>query len=277
MKKTKNFVSALQRNSCEDCHYCKKIGNNSNTQKTNVCTKLDEPFNVLLDDVCDEHLKAMPLHLEITMNYFNIPKKQFDINKIINVYFYGSYNYGTNNEESDMDYIIVYDQDINISDTIKATAGNTELNATLISPEYFQKLIDEHDISILESLNIQQNYKFEREYFSYNINLTKLRKSISSISSNSWVKCKKKLAQGDDNIGYKSLFHSLRILDFGIQLAKHNKIVSFAKPDSKSLKYKTFDELLNEIKTQKNWDEIYKKYKEIYNSLRTEFKLLAPK
>lgn len=275
--KTKGFINSWERNSCEDCYYCKKIGSGSNTQKSIVCTKLSEPFQITLEDICDEFLKAMPLHLEITMNYFNIPKKQFDINKIINVYFYGSYNYGTNNEESDMDYIIVYDQDINISDTIKATAGNTELNATLISPEYFQKLIDEHDISILESLNIQQKYKFEREYFSYNINLTKLRKSISSISSNSWVKCKKKLAQGDYNIGYKSLFHSLRILDFGIQLAKHNKIVSFDKPLSNSLTYNTFNELLNEIKIQKNWDEIYEKYKKIYNSLRTEFKLLAPK
>jgi len=275
--KTKGFKESWKRNNCEDCVYCKLIGKGSVTQSIRSCTKLDEPFQVMLEDTCDEFVKAMPLHLEITMSYFNIPKKQFDIDKVLNVYFYGSHNYKTNNDDSDMDYIIVYDQDDDISDTIKATAGGVELNATLISPEYFQKLIDKHDISVLESLNIQEKYKFERKYFSYDIDLSKLRESISSTSSNSWVKCKKKLAQGDDLIGYKSLFHSLRILDFGIQLAKHAKIVSFDKPVSNSLKYNNFSELLNEIKSKKDWDDIYDKYKKVYNSLRTEFKLIAPK
>jgi len=43
------------------------------------------------------------------------------------------------------------------------------------------------------------------------------------------------------------------------------------------LRYNNFSELLSEIKSKKDWDEIYDKYKKTYNSLRSEFKLIAPK
>jgi len=276
-KKTKGFIDNTSRHTCEDCVYCELLGNGSNKQKIRSCTKLKKPFQVLLDDTCDEIKLKLPQHLEVTLNYFNLPTQQIDIDKIINVYTYGSINYNTQTESSDVDYIIVYDQLIDVSDTLHTKIGNMSLDATLISPEHFKYLLHIHSIDSLECMFIPYKHKFERELFNIKIDKKTLRRSISSISSNSWVKAKKKLIQGDNLIGYKSLFHSLRIVDFGIQLAKNGKISSFTKPYSDILKYNTYSDLLNEIKTFKDWESLLKKYIKTYNNLRSEFKIYAPK
>jgi hypothetical protein len=68
--------------------------------------------------------------------------------------------------------------------------------------------------------------KYDTEF---ELDLFSLRKKISAICNNSWVKASKKLnlVEEDDYTGLKSLFHSFRILSFGIDLAKDNKINSF--------------------------------------------------
>ena len=216
-------------------------------------------------------------HLEVTLNYFNIPVKLIDIDKVINVYVYGSHNYGTNNMFSDLDYIIVYEQDIDESDTLTTKIGNTSLDATLISPNHFQEMLDMHDIRAMECLFIEDDWKYETQKFNFNLDLVKLRHSISAASSNYWIKTKKKLLQGDDKIAYKSLFHSLRILDFGIQLAKYKQISDFKISQSETLCSLSFERLLEDISELKNWDNINKEFKKTYNKLRSEFKKLAPK
>jgi len=224
----------------------------------------------------------LPLHLESTLINFNIPIKQFDIDKVINVYTFGSQCYSTHTQTSDIDYIIIYDNDNDISDTIITKVGDHELNATLISPKYFQELIDANDIKAIECLflktdNSKEDWSFESVEFNFKIIPEKLRHSISSVASNSWVKCKKKIEQGDILIGQKSLFHSLRILDFGIQIMKKNQITfefSYSNTLSSTPSYRS---LLKNIKNISDWDTMKKKFKPIYNSIRTEFKLLTPK
>ena len=218
----------------------------------------------------------LPKNLKITLNYFNILEKQFDIDKIINVYFYGSYLYGTFNKKSDYDYIAIYDQDIDVSDTIKIDFP-VKMNITLMSPKYFKKRIKNHNIDVLECIFTDDKYKLEQIKFDFKLNKDKLRRSISAVCSNSYVKCKKKLVQGDDYIGKKSLFHSLRIADYGIQIAKNSKIVSFDNCYSETLKdYKTFKNLFDEIMTFNTWNELNEKYKHIANNIRTEFRKYAP-
>lgn len=218
----------------------------------------------------------LPKHLVITLNYFNIPKIQFDINKVYNVYTYGSVNYETNTEKSDLDYIIIYDGEIDYTETIISNVGGMTLNATLISIENFQIYLDQHRIDVLECYFLKEDYKHESIKFDFNLNLDQLRRSISAVCSNSFVKCKKKLNQGDDYIGKKSLFHSLRIADFGIQIAKEGKIISYTKPYSDILNYKTYKSLLTEIMNFNTWEELKEKYQKISNNLRTEFRIHAP-
>lgn len=215
--------------------------------------------------------------LEMTLMWFNIPKQQIDLDKVINVYLYGSRTYECQTEVSDTDYIIVYNQENDISDTLEANfADGSKLNATLYSPKHFQKLLDEHDISVIECFFLREDWKYETQKFNFNLDLTKLRKSLSSVSSNSWVKCKKKIKQGDDWIGIKSMFHSLRILDFGIQLAKEGKI-DFKNTYSDNLvDYKKYFDLLQDLSTYIYWEDLKKEFQPIYNSLKSEFRIVAP-
>ena len=156
--------------------------------------------------------------------------------------------------------------------------GSVELNATLISPKHFQEMLNNHRIDAMECFFLREDWKHESIKFDFNLNLDQLRRSISAVSSNSWVKCKKKMSQGDDYVGKKSLFHSLRIADFGIQIAKEGKIVSYTKPYTELLsdKYETFSSLLGEIMFMSTWEELKSQYQEIANNLRTEFRIVAP-
>lgn len=218
----------------------------------------------------------MDSHLEYTLNWFNIPEERIDIRKVNNVYLYGSLNYSTNTEKSDYDYIIVYDQENDISETLTTNNCGVVMNATLMSPSYFQKRLDDNCIDVMECFFLREDYKFVTMDFTFKLDLDKLRRSISAVCSNSFVKCKKKLQDGEDYIGKKSLFHSLRIADYGIQIAKFGKIVDYTKPQSETLKYETFKVLLDEVMSYKNWDELKDKYQVIANNLRSEFRIVAP-
>ena len=103
------------------------------------------------------------------------------------------------------------------------------------------------------------------------IDKTKLRHEISGKADNSWVKAKKKLMIPDEDnyIGLKSLFHSLRILDFGLQIADAGRIVD----------YGAVNWLLKEIleSGETDWDYFDKKYRGTKNAMRSDFKKLAPK
>ena len=101
-------------------------------------------------------------------------------------------------------------------------------------------------------------------YFELNKEL--LRKQISAVSSNSFVKCKKKMLQGDEYIGKKSMYHSIRILGYGIQIAKYGRIVN----------YEAYNFYYDVVMCKYDWEEIHEYFKPIYNSMKSEFKILAP-
>jgi hypothetical protein len=205
------------------------------------------------------------MNVKNVSDYLNI-----DIDKIINIYQYGSKNYGTENVYSDEDYIIIYDQK---EKQIDFNDSNSKINATLYSLEEFKSKLEEHEPSILECVFLPIRNKFTTININFNIDKQKLRKSFSSVSSNSWIKCKKKLEQGDNLIGLKSLFHSLRILDFGLQLSKYGKIKDYEKSEFLGT---TFKFLLYDIKFIGEWDYLKIKYQPIYNSMKTEFRKNCP-
>jgi len=193
---------------------------------------------------------------------------KLDKDKIINIYRYGSQVYGTNTSNSDEDFIIIYNQKDFKIDTISNNNGS--INATLYSLAGFKNDIYYQHISVLECLWLPNQFKIEsipmRSY--YKLDLINLRKSISSVASNSWVKCKKKMWQGDILLGQKSLFHALRIFDFGIQIAKYGRIVDY-KRDFKNFLFK--------IKQYNNWQELKDMFQPEFNKLHSEFKKLTVK
>lgn len=189
-------------------------------------------------------------------------------NNVLNAYMFGSRVYRSHNEDSDSDYIMV----------VKEYFPPTNVNEHIYTVEQFQSLIDNHDITALECIFLPDVFKIREECkFEFKLDLQKLRTSVSTISSNSWVKGKKKFTMMGDydlNVGLKSVFHSLRILDFGIQIATHGHIIN----------YSSMNWVLEEVKKMsfqysyfKLWEAIDTKFRALYNSKSTEFKLLAPK
>ncbi|MNJ90168.1 hypothetical protein D3C87_77620 [compost metagenome] len=187
--------------------------------------------------------------------------------EVLNIYLYGSKVYGCN-PTGDNDYIVVVE-----GQNIEEQLISNDDDFTLYSKDVFQQKIDSHDISILECIFLPKDKILQEKHkFSFELNLENLRKEASSKSSNSFVKCKKKLMSNEERdiyIGKKSLFHSLRIIMFAIQIAKFQKIIDYAEAND------YWEEIVyNEIN---DWDFYKKKYQPILNSLTTEFRKLAPK
>ena len=105
----------------------------------------------------------------------------------------------------------------------------------------------------------------------FELNKSKLRSVFSQKASVAWVKAKKKLiVEADRNewVAKKSLFHAIRLLDFGIQIGNTGKIENFG-----SMNY-VLDKL-EELPA--DWEVLSAEFKSLYNSKSTEFKIVCPK
>lgn len=190
----------------------------------------------------------------------------FKNKKIYNIYLYGSNVYGTSDEESDVDYIYIVDFHPNGEDQL--LLGKTNIN--IYQLDFFQNKLNNHDVSALECFFLPEKYKIELKTLQFTLDLEKLRRSFSEKSSNSWVKAKKKIdVHQEFRIGMKSLFHSIRVLDFGIQIAKFGSIKNYtsSKDTWEKIKKQNF----------KTWNEYKENWQNFYNNLRSEFRLAAPK
>lgn len=190
-------------------------------------------------------------------------------NNILNIYIFGSQVYGTATPESDDDIIMV----------VKEWFDSKDINIHVYTIESFQLLIDRHDIQALECIFAAKEFilKETKIFYQYVINKQALRNSVSTITSNSWVKGKKKLIVAGDydlHLAIKSIFHSLRILDFGIQIATSGAIQNYG-----SMNYVLEDlkKLSEEYQREELWNKIDDKYRKVFNAKTTQFKLLAPK
>ena len=187
---------------------------------------------------------------------------------ILNCYKFGSHVYGTQNEFSDEDFICV----------VKKPVISDNNNIHFYTIEMFQTLLNNCEIQMLECYFLDKSFILKETItFNFELNLSKLRTSISTITSNSFVKGKKKLIVSGDydlNIGLKSIFHSLRILDFGIQIASKSLIY-----DYRSMNY-ILEDIYKISETHERidlWNKINEKYKPIFNKKSSIFKELAPK
>lgn len=188
---------------------------------------------------------------------------------VLNIYMFGSKVYGSDTPESDTDYIVIAEEFFD--------SKNTDIHVYTV--ENFKSLLVRHDIQALECVCLDRKFIL-KEMIKFDIPVidkSKLRVSISTIASNSWVKGKKKLTVTGDynvNLAIKSIFHSLRILDFGIQLAQSGKIQRF---DSSNFILGDLKKIAGEYQSVELWNKIDDKYRKIYNSRSSHFKELAPK
>jgi len=187
-------------------------------------------------------------------------------NQVLSAYMYGSRVYGNYTDKSDWDFILVTrdgEPSWQFSDNM--------INVNLFRKDVHQQRIDEHEISALECIWLRPEFILkETQKYKFKLDLAKLRHSISAKSSNSWVKAKKKLTVDkdyNDSVGKKSLWHSIRIVMFGTQIAKCGEIKS----------YDCFNYEYNNILHCYDWTEMFENYKQFYNQGLTAFRALAPK
>ena len=188
--------------------------------------------------------------------------------ELLAIYPYGSRVYGTYNEKSDRDYILVYEGDDTAKDAQQYDSRDKSISVHTYCETSWKEHLVNHKIFVVECHSIMPMVMFP-----FTLHLPTLRKEISAKASNSWVKCKKKIeVENDYHTAIKSLFHSFRIPMFGIQIARHGRVVDFGQ--ATPMWEDELKELLNE---KPSWTEIAEHYKSRHNALMSEFRKVAEK
>lgn len=148
--------------------------------------------------------------------------------RVKNIYVFGSRVYGTYSDTSDWD-IVVVGSSMNEHTEFKPSETDG-LNVHLVTPDFFIKNLNRHEMHYLECIYSPEEFKNEKiDYLnSFKLNIDKLKNMSYGESFKAWKTAKSFMEDGDYYRGKKSLFHGIRILDFAIQISTHNKIVDFA-------------------------------------------------
>jgi predicted nucleotidyltransferase len=194
--------------------------------------------------------------------------------QVHSVFPYGSRVYGSERADSDHDFIVVADG------CVDGTEHRSEaLNIHTYLPETFAHDLAEHRIHALECHFLPRSQcMVERVSRPFDLDIARLRHAISAKTSHSWVKAKKKLTVevGQEWIGAKSLFHALRIAQFGIQIARDGRIHDYAGACGYWRQIRSMAEPMEQAEAW-SWEPFNAYGKPIYNSLMSEFRASAPK
>lgn len=149
------------------------------------------------------------------------------------VYPYGSRVYGTAEDDSDWDFVVVTSKARKKSDMKRGL-----LNIKYWSPDHFQHLLDEHHITALECyfLPIDRGYSdtivLPDKPWKFKLGKAKLYESLIEKADRDWAKAEKWLRAVDktpENVlkAKKAIWHSFRILSFGCQIATLKTIFGY--------------------------------------------------
>lgn len=178
---------------------------------------------------------------------------------------YGSRVYGSDRPGSDHDLILLV-RDGRNGEEIR----NGDLNLHLWTPEHFAEQLAAHKITALEChflppamvLHPPQRRDFV-------LDRARLRSELSAKASHSWAKAHKKIAvETDVLVGKKSLFHAIRILEFGRQIAAGGRIADLGAANA------VLDALLA---GPDDWESIKPVWQPRYNAAASAFRQVAPK
>lgn len=146
--------------------------------------------------------------------------------KIRNIYLYGSRIYGTYTPSSDYDAIVVA-----CSLYVNHEIFDGQYNLHITTPDVFEDQLEQHDIHNLECIFAPEEAKIQitKDYKDFKTNTWKLRKMLLSQSAWSWSKAQRRIEKNNIIGGIKSLFHSFRILKFGLQIMEFGRILDFSE------------------------------------------------
>lgn len=179
------------------------------------------------------------------------------------IWIFGSRVYGTADELSDWDAVVVANSSV---EAREVKLG--EMNIHVYTPDRWQKDLDWHNPKCLECHFAPEWATLIEGKHSLSLELNRLRHAVSHVSSNSWVKCKKKMNDGEYRTAIKSAFHSIRIPLFGTDIAKNGTITDFGAANH------IWEELTSRTWT---WEDIQKRFKSTRAQAMTEFRKHAEK
>ena len=124
-------------------------------------------------------------HIQTQLIHILVDEYHISPGKISGIYPYGSSTYGTFTEKSDYDFVVIADIG---EDYIQFESP--EIDIHVVSVKKYKQMLEDHDIMALEThFNPTPIKKFET---TFKLNPQQLRRKISAVVSNSWVKAKKK-------------------------------------------------------------------------------------
>lgn len=190
------------------------------------------------------------------------------------LYPFGSRVYGTVHPKSDWDFIAVKGK-VRLGEM-----SNGLVNIRYYTPEQFQALLKSHHISALECHFLPRDRWYSEtiiepdEPWKFELHLPTLRRSLSEKASHSWVKAKKKFVSPYDRKnellrGKKSLFHSFRIISYGIQIATLRTIFGYDEVNW------IFREIMED--PSEDWAHYEEVWKPRHNEMMSAFRKAAPK
>lgn len=191
--------------------------------------------------------------------------------RVFNVTLFGSQVYGTATADSDFDIIMVANNSVESTEI-----RNGLFNIHVYTPDKFKSDMEWHRINNLECIFAPDWAKLKETIkYDFKLDVAKLRHATSHISSNSWIKARKKIEQGDYYIGIKSLFHSIRIPMFATQIAKSGRIYDFTCANF-IWKKLTIDRF-STVNSKWTWEELDDEFRLLRNRTLTEFRSVTTK
>lgn len=191
---------------------------------------------------------------------------KLDYSKVLNIYPYGSKIYGTDDEFSDSDYVIVFKSSLLPSGAFRDNAISSDgrtVQGVCYSRSGFIDAINNYEITALECIFLPEDKVVQKKM---NFAITKYNekefaKKIIQKASSSWHFAN--LAYRDDHMEscVKNLFHTLRILDFGIQIKKFGCITDYSSMN------KLRTELMENFNTLKPFD-YYKRFLKLSEDIK---------
>lgn len=189
--------------------------------------------------------------------------------KIRNIYLFGSQVYGTQREDSDYDFIVVA-----CSMLAKQEIRHENYNIHIHTPDIFLDGLKEYQMQYLECIYAPPFAKIMEKMVqpdkNFSLKLEMLKYKGMGQSFNAFHKAKDRIIDGEIYRGVKSLWHSIRILDFFKQIIEKGKIEDFTS--SNYLWEMILEDLKNGHDEGGDDDWIY--YKEKYLPIKIELENL---
>lgn len=185
-------------------------------------------------------------------------------NNVYALYPYGSRIFGTSTKDSDWDYVLVLKKPVSFSLIDKQT-NQGKRSYQPVTIEEFQEGLNNCESRILDCYFLPPEMVEIKPSKPWKFKLNKNALKAALIAKTDWgmERAAKKMNSDNLKIGRKSLFHAIRILMFGLQIQRYEKIVDYEQtvPIWKSI--------MNFPSTK--WEDFETVYKPIYLTVRDWF------